>query len=186
MTGTSEFLSRESRGIDPHLEMRRGKGSQIEVFQATRCSSRVGTGMLGNFLSCIKCVKYPSRFKRECGICLKILLWNRASSHVEWRISWFFTSCSRKLGVPLELLWGPQGPAGIASEKSGIFLSCEWHVGIPLELVQGTTASCRVEAGNSGFLSSSDRDLRAPMDIPLESQTSSRVGAWNSACLSRW
>ena len=39
------FLFRQSRGIDPHLEMRRGKGAQIEVCWGNRCSSRVGTGM---------------------------------------------------------------------------------------------------------------------------------------------
>ena len=60
--GTSGFLSRESRGIDPHLEMRSGKGAQIEVCWETRCSSRVGTGISGTFLSCIKGVKYPFMF----------------------------------------------------------------------------------------------------------------------------
>ena len=52
------FLFRQSRGINPHLEMRRGKGPQIEVFRETGCSSRVRTGMSGNFLSCIKGVEY--------------------------------------------------------------------------------------------------------------------------------
>ena len=62
-TGTSGFLSRQSRGIDPHLEMRRGKGAQIEVCQENRCSAWVGMGMSGNFLSFIKGVEYRSEFQ---------------------------------------------------------------------------------------------------------------------------
>ena len=57
------FLSRESKGINPHLEMRNGKVAQIEVYSETRCSSLVGLGMSGNFLSCIKGVKYPFMFQ---------------------------------------------------------------------------------------------------------------------------
>ena len=59
----SGFLSRQSRGIDPHLEMRKGKGAQIEVCQKTRCSSRVGTGMSANVLSCIKGFEYRFKFQ---------------------------------------------------------------------------------------------------------------------------
>ena len=57
------FLFRQSRGIDPHLEMRRGKGAQIEVCWGNRCSSRVGTGMLENCWSCIKGVEYCFEFQ---------------------------------------------------------------------------------------------------------------------------
>ena len=57
------FLSSESRGINPHLEMRSGKVAQIEAYSETRCSSLVGLGMLGKFLSCIKGVKYPFMFQ---------------------------------------------------------------------------------------------------------------------------
>ena len=59
----SGFLFRQSRGIDPHLEMRRGKGAQIEVHQGTLCSFLVQTIMLGNFLSCIKGVEYLLDFQ---------------------------------------------------------------------------------------------------------------------------
>ena len=50
----------------------------------------------GNFLSFIKGVKDP--LKREGGISLKMPQWKMTSSRVEGRISWFFSSCSRKLG----------------------------------------------------------------------------------------
>ena len=44
-----------------------------------------------------------SRIQRQGGFSLERLIWERVSSPVEVRISWFFSSCSRKLGVPLEL-----------------------------------------------------------------------------------
>ena len=53
------FLSKQSREMDTHLEMRRKNGALLELWRDPRCSSRVETGMLGNFLSCIKCVKEP-------------------------------------------------------------------------------------------------------------------------------
>ena len=63
----SGFLSRQSRGIDPHLQTRRGKGAQIEVFWETGCSSRVRMGMSGNFWSCLKGVEYCFKFQE--GMC---------------------------------------------------------------------------------------------------------------------
>ena len=45
--------------MDTHLEMRRENGALLELWQDPRCSSRVETGMSGNFLSCIKGVKDP-------------------------------------------------------------------------------------------------------------------------------
>ena len=54
--------------------------------------------MSGNFLSCIKGVKYPLRLKKEGGISLEMLQQKRASSGIEGRISLFFSSCGRKLG----------------------------------------------------------------------------------------
>ena len=62
-TETSGFLSTQSREIAPHLEMRRGKGAQIEVCQESRCSFWVGMGMSGNFLSFIKGVEYRFEFQ---------------------------------------------------------------------------------------------------------------------------
>ena len=51
------ILCRRSRGMD--LILRRGveNGAPLELWQETRCSSRVETGMSGNFLSCLKGVK---------------------------------------------------------------------------------------------------------------------------------
>ena len=56
-----------------------------------------------------------SSFKRERGITLEMLQWDRASSHVEGRIPWFSSRIGRKFEVPLGLRRGPQDPASIAS-----------------------------------------------------------------------
>ena len=71
-----------------------------------------------------------SRFMGERGIPLETLLWKRASSRVEGRISWFFWSCGGKLGFPLEFRRRPQGPARIASENSGHFPSYKGTSGL--------------------------------------------------------
>ena len=111
-----------------------------------------------------------SCFKRECGISLETLLWERASSHVEGRISWFFSSCGGKLGVPLEFQWGSQGPARVASEMSGLFSSCEGPIGTPLELLLVNRAVSRVQSVDSVFLTRVDRDLRLLIKLQLGGQ----------------
>ena len=63
VTGMSGFLSRQSRGIEPHLKTRRGKGAEIEVCRETGYSSWVRMGMSGNFWSCIKGVEYRFEFQ---------------------------------------------------------------------------------------------------------------------------
>ena len=100
-----------------------------------------------------------SRLKREDGISLETSQWNRASSCVEGRISFFPSSCSRKHGVHLELRFRPQGNPHVASEKSSLHVSCEGPLGIPLQSLPGSRSSSAVEARTSGFLSSADLDL---------------------------
>ena len=85
-----------------------------------------------------------SWLSREGGISLEMLQKKRASSQVEGRISWFFSSCSRKHGVPLELRRGPQGlvvwpqeslvAMRDARELSGFLSSRYWVLGPHLEL----------------------------------------------------
>ena len=98
----------------------------------------------------------------------------RASSGVEGRISWFFSSCTRKLEVPLELRCGPQGPDCVASVKP-----------VSIRVVRGLSEflsnRCWVLCPHlelrpaSSFLSSADKDLGVPMEFPQGSQASSRV-----------
>ena len=101
--GMSGFLSRQSRRIDTHLEMRRGNRGQNEVCLGTRYSSQMGTHMSRNFLNCIKVSSTDLKFKRVRGIFLETLQWERASSLAEGRIPWFSSRFGRKFGVPLEL-----------------------------------------------------------------------------------
>lgn len=115
-----------------------------------------------------------SRFKWQCGIPLETLLWNRSSSPVEGRISWFFLSCGRNVGVPLELRRGPQGPL-LLPQRSQVSSSCEGQVGIPLESLPANRALSRVQSVDSVFLTRVDGDLKLPIKLQLGSQTSSGV-----------
>ena len=67
-TGTSGFLSRQSRGIDPHLEMRRGKGAQIEVKKLHSSGARSESHIA---FSCHVCFfkNYISCFLLGSGLC---------------------------------------------------------------------------------------------------------------------
>ena len=61
--------------------------------------------MLGNFLSCSKGVKDPLKFKREGVISLKMPHWKRASSCLERRTSWIFSSW----GISSRVTMGTKG-----------------------------------------------------------------------------
>ena len=106
------------QGIGPSSRDEEGKkGALLDLWQGPWCSSRVEMGILGKFLSCLKGGKDP--FEAQEGRCdfSRDAQQKRASSAVEGRISWFFSSCGRKFGVPLELRCGPQGPDLVASVK---------------------------------------------------------------------
>ena len=106
------------------------------------------------------------RLKKEGGLSLATSQRERASSHIERRISRFFLSCGSKYGAPLKLQRGPQGPARVSAGKSGLHASCEGPLGIALQFVLRPRDSSGVEAGNSGHPSSADMDLRDPMEFP--------------------
>ena len=116
-------------------------------------------------MGCIKAVKDPLEAQERRWDFSPTPQWERASSHIEGRISWFFSSCTRKLGVPLELLLGLQGPALVASGRSSLQASCEGPLGIPLQSVPGPRSSSGAEATTSGFLSSDDMDLGVPIEL---------------------
>ena len=104
-------------------------------------------------------LKTLSRFKREGVISFKMPQRKKASSHLEGRTSWFFSSCSRKLGVPLELQWGPHGPARVASGKSSLHVRCVGPLRITVQSVPDPRSSSTTQAATSGFLSIADMDL---------------------------
>ena len=84
-----------TQGKDPSSLARRRKRGSSECGRDSRASSRVETGMSGNLLRCSKVVKdplevaevrsdYPETPQHKC-----------ASSRLEGRTSWIFSSCGR-------------------------------------------------------------------------------------------
>ena len=84
-----------TQGKDPSTQARRGKWGSSGYGRDSRASSRVETGMSGNFLSCSKGVRTLSKFQRLDVISLETLQRKRASSRLEGRTSWIFSSCGR-------------------------------------------------------------------------------------------
>ena len=146
------------------------------------------------------------RLQREAGISLEMPQLKRASSQVEWRISWFFWSCSSKRGVPLELPREPQGPALGASGKSILHASCKGPLGILLQSLPGLRfssgggpepqSSSPVPTWISGFhwsfhrgeglVSCGSIPIRSPLKLEKHCQASCRVdigiGGFLSKC----
>ena len=110
--------------------------------------------MFRNFLSCFKGVKDTFESQECIWISLKKPQQKRASSRIEGRISWCFSSCSRKFRVPLELygdlrdplVWPQERPVSmrVARGLSGfIFIPC---------LVRGPNLELRPQPQTSSFL----------------------------------
>ena len=84
-----------TQGKDPSSRARRRKRGSSGFLRYSRASSRVETGMSGNFLSCSKGVKEPLDFQTLGVISLETPQQKWASSHLEGRTSWIFSSCGR-------------------------------------------------------------------------------------------
>ena len=115
-----------------------------------------------------------SRLKREGGISLETSQWKKSSSHVEGRISWLFSSCSKKLSVPLQLRGEPQGPA-LVSQESPVCMRVMRRLSGFLSRQSRGLGPHQAEATTLGFLSRADKDLRVPMEFPQGSLSSSPV-----------
>ena len=74
-----------------------------------------------------------SIFKRERGIYLETLHWERASSRNDGGTSWFSSSWG---GIP-ELRRVTPGTSRVASGMSSLHSSCEGELWIALESIQG-------------------------------------------------
>ena len=84
-----------TQGKDLSSRARRRKRGSSRCRRDSRASSRVETGMSGNFLSCSKCLKTLWKFQRLDVISLETPQWKWASSRLEGRTSWIFSSCGR-------------------------------------------------------------------------------------------
>ena len=139
--------------------------------------------MLGNLLGCIRGFKDPIKAQKRRWDFSRDAAAEKASSRVEGRVSWFFSSCSRNPGVPLELRQGPQEMAPVASGKSCLRASYEGPLWIPLQSVPGPRSPSEAEAATSGFLSNADMDLGVPMEFPQGSLATSLMETCKSALL---
>ena len=99
--------------------MRRKRGS-CACGRDSRASSRVETGMSRNFLSCSKGVKDPLEVPEVGVISLETPQRKWASSRLEGRTYWIFSSCGR---CP-RLTMGPSGTGSGGLRKSQPHASC--------------------------------------------------------------
>ena len=84
-----------TQGKDPSSRARRRKRGSSGCGQDSRASSRVETGMSGNFLRCSKGVKDPLEVQSLGVISLETPQRKWASSRLDGRTSWIFSSCGR-------------------------------------------------------------------------------------------
>ena len=133
--------------------MRRKRGSS-GCGQDSCASSRVETGMSGNFLSCSKGVKDPFEVPRLGVISLETPQRKWASSRLEGRTSWIFSSCVRCSRLT----------TGTSGTRSG-------------GLRKGHSP-CELLGGLSGFLYHRCRFLRSCVESVPESEVSSPVLTW--------
>ena len=80
---------------DPSSRARRRKRGSSGCGRDSRASSGVEAGMSGNFLSCSKGVKDPLEILPVRCDCLETPQRKWASSRLEGRTSWIFSSCGR-------------------------------------------------------------------------------------------
>ena len=141
--GNAGNYFRSKQGKDPSSRARRRKRGSSGCRRDSRASSRVETGMSGNFLSFSKGVKDPLEVPILGVISLKTPLRKWASSRLEGRTSLIFPSCgrcSRLMTGPRDPLWWPQ-------ERRVPMRVARWPLGIPLPSMPGPKTLCGVSAG---------------------------------------
>ena len=142
------------QGKDPSSRTTRRKRGSSGCGRDSRASSRVESGMSGNFLSCSKGVKTLWKFQRLGVISLGTAQRKRASSRLEGRTSWIFSSCGRASRPTT----GNSGTHSAGLRKG----QCPWEL----------------QGGLSGFLSRRCRGLRPCMESMPEPEDSSPVLTW--------
>ena len=160
-TGRSGSLSRQSRGIDPRVEFRRGEVVQIKLSREMLCSSRVRQVCWGTFCVASRVSSTISNFKRESGISLQTLQREEASSHDDGGTSWF-------------------------SQVVAVFSSYDRELREPLMLPQGCPISIRVARGSWGLLSSHCTANKPHLGFCLENPCSSPMATGISVLHSRF
>ena len=139
-TGNS-FPTRQ--GTDPCSRARRRKRGSSGCGRDSRASSRVETGMLGNFLSCSKGVKDPWKFQMLGVISLETPQRKWASSRLEGQPPGLFLVAAGALVLrrgPRDPLWWPQ-------ESPVAMRVARGPLGISLPSMLGLKTLCGVGAG---------------------------------------
>ena len=116
------------------------------------------TGMSGNILGHISVPSTNSDFKMERGTYFETLYWERASSHDDGGVSWFFSSGGARVGF-------------LARNDEVIREPLVWR--------QGTQVSIRVARGSAALLSIHCRGIRPQDAMKGEFRGLSRVAAGN-------
>ena len=156
----NSFLT--TQGKDPSSRARRRKRGSSGCGRDSRASSRVETGMSGNFLSCSKGVKDPLEVPEVRLVSLETPQRKWASSRLEIRTSWIFSSCG----------WCSRLMTGTSGTRSG-------------GLRKGQSP-CELLGGLSGLHSRRSRGLRPCVESVPEPEDSSpcRRGSWGTSGVS--
>ena len=145
---------RTTQGKDPSSRDRSRKRGSSGCGRDSRACSRVETGMSGNFLSCSKGVKDLWKFQRLGVSSLETPQRKWASSRLEGRTAWIFSSCGRCSRLTT-------GTSGIRSGG-----------------LRKGQSPCELLGGLSGFLSRRCRGLRPCVDSVPEPENSSPMPTW--------
>ena len=143
-----------TQGKDPSPRASRRKRGSFGCGHDSRASSRVETGMSVNFLCCSNGVKDPLEVPEARLISLETSPRKWASSRLEGRTSWIFSSCNRCSRLTT-------GTSGTRSDR----------------LRKGQNP-CELLGGLSGFLSRRCRGLRPCVESVPEPEDSSQVLTW--------
>ena len=154
-------LSRQSRGIDPRVEIRRGEGPLIKWCWETRFSSRVRTVCRGTFWVASRLSTTVSNSRGNVGFLLR--------------------GCSGK-GPHLTMMGKPRG----FSRVEVGFSSYDVEFTEPLVLPQGSPISIRVAVGSWGLLSSHCMAKRPHLGFCPENPRSSPMATGISVLHSRF
>ena len=119
------------QGNRPSCRDQEGRRSSDEVAPGTSVFLSSETGMSGNILGHISVPSTNSDFKMERGTYFETLYWERASSHDDGGVSWFFSS----------------GGASV-----GFLARNDEEIREPLVWRQGTQVSIRVARGSAALL----------------------------------
>ena len=152
--GNSRNSFQTTQGKDASSRAMRQKRGSSACGRDSRASSRVETGMSGNFLSCSKVVKDPLEVAEVRSDYPETPQWKWASSRLEGRTSWIFSSCGRCSRLT----------TGTSGTRSG-------------GLRKGQSP-CELLGGLSGFLSRRCRGLRPCVESVPEPEDSSPVLTW--------